>query len=273
MKLHRSVLARRIFLKAFSKINPGDVTIKHHYTQDPFCLHSYRHRGYWFHGANRERETMQMFSKIIVPGMDLIEIGAHIGYLSLLFKDLVGENGKIYAFEPGPNNLVYLRRNLQAFERIELLEQAVSDQDGEATFYVENLSGQNCSLNSEYEIFQKNRESAFSKEEYESTTVQTLTLDTFTQERNIRPDFIKIDVESVELAVLLGASQTLHDCRPLMMVEVTKNEEEVISLLKDAGYRLLLPNGTDLGGKIKGNIVFAFHRDEHEDQFEACREP
>jgi len=273
MRLHESTILRRIFLKAFSKINLGNVKIKHHFSGDSFHLHSYRHRGYWFHGAKREGETMEMFRKIIEPGMVVIEVGAHIGYLTLFYKDLVGESGKVYAFEPGPNNQVYLRRNTEAHDRIEILEQAVSNEDGTATFYVENLSGQNCSLNREYEVFQQNRESAFSNEEYVSMTVQTVTLDTFIRERKLTPGFIKIDVESVELSVLQGALGSLKECRPLLMVETTKNEAEVFALMREAGYRFLRPDGTDPGDEIVRYNVFAFHKDDHRAQYEACLTP
>ena len=60
---------------------------------------------------NYEKETTELFKKIIKPGMTVIDIGAHIGYFTRLFSKLVGEKGKVFAFEADPINFSFLKRN------------------------------------------------------------------------------------------------------------------------------------------------------------------
>src|SRR5216684_3285865 len=85
-----SLHLRSIVLRFLRRVNPGDMTIRHHYTNDRFKLHSFRHRGYWYFGKHREYETMSLFPEIIADGDFVVEIGGHIGYMSLYFAHLVG---------------------------------------------------------------------------------------------------------------------------------------------------------------------------------------
>ena len=56
---------RRAGVQIFRRINPGDISIRHHWTGEPFRLHSFRHKGYWYHAASRERATMIAFAQLI----------------------------------------------------------------------------------------------------------------------------------------------------------------------------------------------------------------
>src|SRR6478735_1296610 len=103
--------ARRSLLPIFAKVNPGDITIKNHYTGDALHLHSFQHKGYWFYGRRREAATMKLFQRLIQPESVVAEVGGHIGYITQFFATLVGPRGRVYVFEPGPNNLPYLRAN------------------------------------------------------------------------------------------------------------------------------------------------------------------
>ena len=103
---------RRLILPLFAKINPGNITIRHHFTDQKFYLHSFRHKNYWVHGKKREQTTMDLFEILIDFGDTVIELGAHIGYISLYFAKLVGDNGNVVVFEPGPDNFKYLYRNV-----------------------------------------------------------------------------------------------------------------------------------------------------------------
>ena len=104
-KLYNSSRLRRLLLPLFARINPGDITIRHHFTQQPFRLHSFKHKGYWFHGAKREQSTMALFAKLINPGDVVVEVGGHIGYIAVYFSHLVGDvsafaNGNHFCLHP-----------------------------------------------------------------------------------------------------------------------------------------------------------------------------
>ncbi len=76
------------------------------------------------------------------PGMTILDIGANIGYYSLLFSKLVGDSGRVYAFEPAPQNFSLLERNLARNHRrnVIALNQAVGNRSGQSFLY---LSGDN----------------------------------------------------------------------------------------------------------------------------------
>jgi len=236
MRLYKNRLFRRVLLPLFARLNPGDVRIRHHWTEHRIRLHSYRHKGYWFHGRRRERETLELLGKLIAPSDTVLDVGGHIGYFSLYFAHLASE-GLVHAFEPGPNNLPYIRENLSQAANATLFEQGVGASPGRLTLYTEELTGQNNSFVQDYAMFEANKAAAFSEASVEAVEVQVVTLDSHCATHGLRPAFVKIDVEGFELQALEGASELLHSGRPVLMVEVSQEHEAVFGLLQDAGYR------------------------------------
>jgi FkbM family methyltransferase len=237
--LYRSMPLRRIALAALRTFSPGDITIKHHWWPEAKVrLDCYRHKGYWFHGRNRERAFMERIAELVGEGDVAIDIGGHIGYLALHLRGLVGPEGRVIVFEPGANNLPYIQANCAAYPNIEIVTAACSEDDGEAEFWVEDLTGQNNSLLNNYKTFDDNKRRAFSGATTQAVKVKTLRLDGFLKERGLKPDFIKIDVEGAELQVLRGAEACLRAHKPKLMVEVTENKAEVETLLRGLGYAI-----------------------------------
>ncbi|MGB6044702.1 MAG: FkbM family methyltransferase [Pirellulales bacterium] len=269
MSLVRNKLVRRVLLPIFARINPGDVRIRHHYTGDRFQLHSFRHKGYWFHGRQREGTTMERFAELIQAGDTVIEVGGHIGYITLYLSSLVGDGGSVHVFEPGPNNLPYLRRNIGGKANVHLMEKAVSDQDGELAFYLEDLTGQNNTLIKDYHVFESNSKFANWNNSYRQVCVDAVRLDDAVVDAVIQPDFIKIDVEGAEFLVLSGAEETLSRHRPMLMVEITNREEDVFRLIDNHGYLAFTPHGLPCEdvATAAGNVFF-LHPDNHADQIQ-----
>lgn len=255
---------RLLALKALERFGPGDVTIKHHYTKMPLALHSFRHKGYWYHGRRREQETMRFFSQVIHPGDKVIEVGGHIGYMSMYFSELVGPDGKVTVFEPGSNNLPYITKNTSQLGNVEVVPKAISTEDGIASFFEEQLTGQNNTLLSEYHVFEENCERAFTDCSYSAREVETLRLDSFVSERDWEVDFIKIDVEGAELLALQGAKATLASSLPVLTVEVTDHQEAVFSALQTLGYCLFTDTGRSLVSARDDFLnVCAMHPEKH----------
>lgn len=268
MKLFLIQSLRRIALPIFARINPGDITIRHHYTRDPVRLHSFKHKGYWYHGRNRERTTMLLFQRLIGPGDNVIDIGGHIGYMSLLFRRQAGE-GHVFAFEPGDNNIPYIRRNL-AGHGIELIEKAVGDRTGTARFFLEPLTGQNNSFVQDFDGFRTNRDFAFRGDlPVREVEVEMVRLDDWVRERGLHVDFVKIDVEGFEWNVLQGMQDVLSRMRPRLMVEVQANRPQIFDDLTSMGYLLFSPELEVLktAERLHYN-VFALHREVHRTQIE-----
>jgi FkbM family methyltransferase len=231
---------RKAVLATLRRFNPGDISIRHHYTGDRIKLHSFMHKGYWFHGKRREHETMELFARLIAPADTVIEIGGHIGYISLYFSHLVGSQGKVVVFEPGMNNLPYTRANLSGKANVLLVEKAAADFTGTAPFYVENYTGQNNSLLSDYAPFEENLRNAGLQTAIRKSVVEVecVKLDEFLAHSVAdAPSLIKIDVEGAEIIVLKGMADTLRLRNASLMIEVTDKAEEVFNVVTAAGYK------------------------------------
>jgi len=274
MNLHG--FPRKLFLKIFRHINLGDILIRHHWVGAFIRLHSFKHKGYWWHGKNREKSTILAFHDVIPRhnGGVVIEIGGHIGYFSLIFSDLVGSNGRVFVFEPGSNNIPYIRRNTANNETIILIEEAVSDREGEVEFYEEDLTGQNNSLLSDYEIFDDNLLNAGVKGfQRKVKVISTTTLDSFWAEQGFpNVDFIKVDVEGAEEQVLRGGVNLISSSKPNLMVEVTRNKELIFKQMQNMSYYMCKPEGQPIekDTQMDGNVFF-FPSIDARDEFVAKR--
>lgn len=240
---------RRMLLPLFRRINVGDITVRHHWTGDRMVVHSFVHKGFWFKGRKREYDTMAAFQRLLKGGDTVIDVGAHIGYTALLFGNLVGPSGHVYAFEPGPNNLPYTRKNCSncRYRNISVIEMAASNSEGNAPFYVEPMTGLNNSLLLDYAVRTPNWRSYGCRPEPAPSLVQTIRLDSYVQQHHLRPTFVKIDVEGAEAAVLEGAVNTLSLSRPVLMVEVTRRHSDVTRILFEHSYRFFAPTGAAIG--------------------------
>lgn len=94
-----------------------------------------------------EPESHEVFARVIKPGQTVFDLGANNGIHSLLFSKLVGEKGRVIAFEPLPGNVEELRKNygLNNITNIRVVQSAVGSYDGEITFFRSvNHTRQHC---------------------------------------------------------------------------------------------------------------------------------
>jgi len=169
-----------------------------------------------------EYEKQRGISREVRPNSVFWDIGANVGFYSLLASKLVG-SGKVFAFEPAPRNLSYLRKHLalNRVTNVEVLPIAVSDENGSARFQVEQ-SGFMGHLSCEG-----------------NTTVSTATLDSLVDEGKVLPpDYVKMDIEGAELLALRGASRTFQRFCPVLFLAThgRKVETECRRLLELWGY-------------------------------------
>lgn len=147
-----------------------------------------------------EKSTTDLFRQVVRPNMNVIDIGANIGYYTLLAAKLVGNKGRIFAFEPEPANYALLVKNIKIneFKNITALQKAVSNKTGKVKFFLDKAEPGAHSL---YKV----RESAA-----ESIEVDCISLDDFFKDNEGSVDFIKIDVEGAEVTVLLGMTKLIE---------------------------------------------------------------
>ena len=95
-----------------------------------------------------EPYTLELFQRAINPGSTVLDLGAHHGYFSLLAARWVGKEGKVYAFEPAPENFQILKKNIEfnQFTNVLPVNKAVSDTDKPMPFFLCKPNGVSGSL-------------------------------------------------------------------------------------------------------------------------------
>lgn len=164
-----------------------------------------------------------------------IDVGAHFGFYTLLASKIVGENGKVYAFEASPQIFKTLQQNTLHKKNIVIQQKAVSNQEGILAFYdFPMLFSEYNSIN----VNQYKKEHWIAKHQPKKIEVETLVLDKL----NLSPDFIKIDVEGAEKMVIGGLENTLKkNPKTLIALEYlakdpSKNYFEAALLLQQLGF-------------------------------------
>jgi FkbM family methyltransferase len=140
-------------------------------------------------------------------GWTCFDVGANVGAVALALAKYVGSSGKVFAFEPGPPNILRLQRNLELnpslLSRTEIVACGVADMPGELWWAEEHGNPGNALLS-----------------DRGTHKIPVTTLDSFVEKRGIgRVDFVKIDVEGMEFQVMRGAADTLRRFRPIVYFE------------------------------------------------------
>lgn len=182
-----------------------------------------------------EPELADAVREFVRPGMIVYDVGANIGYVSLLLAHAARPNGRVFAFEALPANIERIRRNVdlnRLGKQITLMPQAVADKSGELTFYVHESVGMG-----------KVAGSAGRREEHYQAeiTVRAISLDEFVYEHgNPAPDVVKMDIEGGEVLALPGMRRVLMEHHPLLLLELHGPESEKMAweTLTAAGYSL-----------------------------------
>jgi FkbM family methyltransferase len=190
--------------------------------------------------GDAEPEVQQALAELIKPGQTVYDVGANIGFFTILCSRLVGPEGHVYAFEPIPQNLKTLHHNvaLNRLENVTVVEQALSSSTGTAQMFVSPWSAFH-SLNVEGATKQEDH----GPDEGE-ITVRTVTLDEFVQGEGVRaPDLIKIDVEGAELIVVEGMAETLRSVQPLLLVELHDTKLGYSEFVDAIDYRARVIDG------------------------------
>lgn len=172
------------------------------------------------------------FAELIHEGDVVWDIGANIGFYSLIASRLVG-GGEVVAFEPLPQNLRALARNigLNGIENVRIVDLALGEHPGTAELRV--LASQTWAKldTSADTAFQQHAEST------ETIQVQVSTIDEQLS-RMAPPNLVKIDIEGAEVAALRGARTLLSEHRPTIVCELHGTNDAVSELLEGHGYSL-----------------------------------
>ncbi len=155
-------------------------------------------------GIFGEFDTSLVQSKINENDI-VVDLGANIGYYTLLSARKIGENGKVFSFEPEPTNFELLKKNIQInnYKNVILEQKAVSDKPSKEQLFLSD----------------KMEEHSFNKIQSKGTsiTVDCIALDDYFGSRNLidKINFIKIDVEGAEPRALSGMKKILKESKNL----------------------------------------------------------
>jgi FkbM family methyltransferase len=187
------------------------------------------------------------------PGQVAADIGCHKGAYTFWMRRRVGPSGAVFAFEPQPKQVAYLREAFSAmrYDNVSVVPMAVSDKCGEMQLYMPEGAGftHAASLEPGRESRVASREDEVTDHETRAShlapralTVPVTTLDDFFASQSRPPEFLKIDVEGHELSVLQGARRTLEKHRPKILVECEARHRPdadvrpVFEFLQSLGY-------------------------------------
>jgi FkbM family methyltransferase len=171
--------------------------------------------------------------KLCKLDMAAFDIGANVGYYTLLLSRLVGPTGKVHSFEPNPETAKLLRKGLQAnkIRNVEVYEMALGNRNGHGEFQYE--SSGDCDATLAEGIY------LHKPKHLKKVITPMVTLDNFVQSKHInKVDFVKIDTQGADLLVLQGMRDVIRRCHPIIICEMIgdKQIKEGKSFLETYGY-------------------------------------
>ena len=199
-------------------------------------------------GQLYESETSNFLGSILQPGDTFIDIGAHVGYFTMLASTLVGPTGAVYCFEPELGNYGHLLEHIEAngATNVRPLHMAVGASPATAEVFVnaDNDGGHALWEVGRHPFNERTRQAPVSRK------VFVTSLDHLFESRDMRTlKAIKIDAEGAEFAILVGARELLRRTRiPFIVAEINRfglesmgaSERHVREFMSDLGYETYL---------------------------------
>jgi FkbM family methyltransferase len=185
-------------------------------TRDYLCVsvHGFRLYGsqqhqrllYWLLKGSYERFTRKLFQRALAPGMRVLDLGANIGFYTLLAADTVGSTGRVYAFECDPDNARFLHHNVMLnglSDVVSVVPKAAASHSGVMRFFSDTENSLKSSL------------------VIEGSRAHTIDVECIPVDEVIEPqekiDVVKVDVEGVEIDAIRGMERTLSRMEKLVM--------------------------------------------------------
>jgi len=171
----------------------------------------------------------------IKEGDVILDIGANIGYYTLIFAKLAGEKGRIFAFEPDPDNFFLLKKNVEInnFRNVTLIKKGVSSKNEKVSLYLDEEN--------------KGNHTIFPQKGRKSIEVEVVRLDDYFEDYEGKINFIKIDIQGAEIIALQGMRNILEKNKEVKILaefwpEGFENygikSEDYLSLFSQFGFKL-----------------------------------
>jgi FkbM family methyltransferase len=192
-----------------------------------------------YSSGDNELPVQEAIAANLKPGDVFFDVGANVGFFSMIAARLVGPSGRVIAFEPVPSNVAVIRENarLNGFQHVQIVEQAVYRESGRSELALADYAG-GAML------------AAIGRPPDDSgrtLQVATTSLDDAVFGAGLpAPRLIKIDVEGAELDVLIGMERLLKEVRPIVLFEIDDEQQAALDekmvkcreFLEQRGYRV-----------------------------------
>jgi FkbM family methyltransferase len=190
---------------------------------------------------------LALLERFLLPGAVFVDVGANTGVYTFTASRLVGETGRVLAFEPGAASFAALEKSkaLNGTGNVVLVRKALGDRDGAARLY-HHLAQANS-----FSIAPPDANAQLDSEPAEVTTLSRA----FAEHGLSRLDFIKLDIDGAEELVLRPARDLLAQYRPVVLFEPHPDGTRRLGLDPDGAARLLCELGYELYGLAAGQLV------------------
>jgi FkbM family methyltransferase len=184
-----------------------------------------------FATGTAERPLQEALVRELAPGATFFDIGANVGFVTILAAKIVGQSGRVVAFEPVPGNVAAIKENLalNGIEWADVHETAMARRGGSASLIVSSVSA-----------FSRLASVSVPTGARERIDVAVNSVDEFLMSgAEPTPDVIKIDVEGAELEVIEGMSDTLSRHQPVILCEVHDCNVQYAELMASLDYEVI----------------------------------
>lgn len=208
----------------------------------------------------------ELVCREVRKGDVVVDVGANIGYYTLMFARLVGETGKVYAFEPDPENFALLQSNvtLNGYQNVILVQTAVSNDTGTTKLHL-------CEVNKgDHRIYD-------SYDGRPTVEVSTMRLDDYFGGCDVKVDWIKMDIQGAEGGAIQGmpfllrnnlSVRLITEFWPIGLKRFGFDSSAYLGLLLDHGFRLYnIDEERRTLDPVEVPEILKRYRPEHEEQF------
>ncbi|MCX6719014.1 MAG: FkbM family methyltransferase [Candidatus Taylorbacteria bacterium] len=188
-----------------------------------------------------EKTEIDLFRRCLKPGMTVVDIGANIGYYTVIAAKNIGSNGKLFAYEPENRNYSFLEKNIGINKLTNVIpfKIGISDKKGTNKLYLDDDN--------------KGRHSFVFNEDKSAISIETDTLDeSLRRYGSPTIDIIKIDIEGAEFLALQGMKETIKrspnliifsELYPKGMRKLGGDPRKYLENLVESGFSLSIIDG------------------------------
>jgi FkbM family methyltransferase len=195
-----------------------------------------------------DREKIRLIRGHVKPGMRVLDIGANIGFYTILLSRLVGKEGVVYAFEPEEDNFKGLKRVTRNLENVELVQAACGEKSGKIYLY------RSEKMNVDHQVYP-------SGEPRGRVEVNMVTVDDYLRGEKGGVGFVKIDVQGYDCHAFRGMTETLArspnafmigELWPYGLKKAGSSADQYLSEVKRCGFEIVILSGG--AGDLSGHL-------------------